>query len=93
VASNFTFWNIFYKYRPLLDPSCWLPPFKGKTSYTWPSAFIIILRGNAGLTSDILLGLFDSEHGDDIFIQNVLTFNGLHGVITQKIVFFMERKV
>ncbi|PNF28889.1 hypothetical protein B7P43_G03854 [Cryptotermes secundus] len=28
VMSNFTFWNIFYKYRTLLDPACWLPPFK-----------------------------------------------------------------
>jgi len=34
IASNFTFWTLFYKYRPLLDPSCWLPPFKGKTVAT-----------------------------------------------------------
>jgi len=28
--SNFTFWTLFYKYRPLVDPSCWLPPFKAE---------------------------------------------------------------
>jgi hypothetical protein len=41
-----------------------------------------------------LLGLFfDPEDGGDMFLQNVLTFNGLHGVIFQKIELFINTAV
>jgi hypothetical protein len=37
--------------------------------------------------ADILLDLFDPEDGGDMFLRNVvLTFNGLHGIVSQKIV-------
>lgn len=51
-VSNFTFWTLFYKYRPLVDPSCWLPPFKGKVSATMVSDYVTVLRANADMTSD-----------------------------------------
>jgi hypothetical protein len=41
-------------------------------------------RGQAGF----LLGIFDPEDGGDM-----LTFNGLHGVISQKIVLFITTAV
>jgi hypothetical protein len=36
----------------------------------------------------IFLGLFDPEDGGDMFPRKVLTFNGLHGAISQKTVLF-----
>lgn len=29
VASNTTFWTLYYHYKPYTEPSNWLPPFKG----------------------------------------------------------------
>lgn len=29
-ASNTTFWTLYYQFKPLTEPSNWLPPFKGK---------------------------------------------------------------
>jgi hypothetical protein len=41
-----------------------------------------------------LLGLFfDPEDGDDVPLKPRLIFNGLHGVISQKIVFFITTAV
>jgi hypothetical protein len=41
-----------------------------------------------------LLGLFfDPEDGGDMFLPNVGCFNGLHGVISQKIVLFITTAV
>ncbi|KAJ8955430.1 hypothetical protein NQ318_003528, partial [Aromia moschata] len=28
-ASQVSFWNLYYDYRPFMDPSDWLPPFRG----------------------------------------------------------------
>jgi hypothetical protein len=36
-----------------------------------------------------LLGIFsDPEDGGDMFLRNVVTLNGLHGVISQKMALF-----
>jgi hypothetical protein len=45
--------------------------------------------------SSILLSLFDSEDGDDMFLRNVfgLIFNGLHGFLSHKTVFFTGTEV
>ncbi|XP_069692884.1 uncharacterized protein Apoltp isoform X2 [Periplaneta americana] len=44
IASNFTFWNLFYKYRPLLDPSCWLPPFRAQAMIAGSQHFMTFDR-------------------------------------------------
>jgi hypothetical protein len=41
----------------------------------------------------ILLGLFDLEDGGDVPLKRRLTLNGLHGVISQKIVLFITTAV
>jgi hypothetical protein len=46
------------------------------------------------LHAGLLLGLFfDPEDGGYMFLRNVGCFNGLHGVISEKIVFFRARAV
>jgi hypothetical protein len=40
-----------------------------------------------------LLDLFDPEDGGDVPSKHQLTFNGLHGVISQKIVLFITTAV
>jgi hypothetical protein len=41
----------------------------------------------------ILLGLFDPEDGGDVSPKRRLTFNGLHGVISPKILLFITYKI
>jgi hypothetical protein len=51
-------------------------------------------QNRAPLLLCFLLGLFfDPEDGGDMFPKRRLTFNGLHGVISQKIVLFITTAV
>jgi hypothetical protein len=52
-------------------------------------AFIFRVEVATHFRVDALLGLFDPE-GGDVSRKRRLTFNGLHGVISQKIVFFVR---
>jgi hypothetical protein len=44
-----------------------------------------------GFHAGILLDLFDPEDGGDAPPKHRLTFNGLHGVISQKLLLFITR--
>jgi hypothetical protein len=46
------------------------------------------------LHAGFLLGLvFDTEDGVDMFLRNVLTLNGLHGIISRTIILFITTAV
>ncbi|XP_049847119.1 uncharacterized protein LOC126299332 [Schistocerca gregaria] len=39
-TSNTTFWTLYYEYKSLIDPSNWLPPFKGHALIVAPQHFM-----------------------------------------------------
>jgi hypothetical protein len=43
----------------------------------------------AGIKQNLLGLFFDPKDGGDMLLQNMLTFSGLHGVISRKIELFM----